>query len=43
MGKGKKVGKGKEGARGRKEKGREEREKGRGRKGAVRGYSPYQC
>ena len=40
VGKGKKGGKGKEGARGRKEKEREGREKGRGRKGTGRVYSP---
>jgi len=42
VGKGKKGGKVREGAKGRKEKGREGREKGRGRKKSGRGYSPYQ-
>jgi len=39
--KGKKGGRKREGARGRK-KGRERMENGRGKKGAGRGYSPYQ-
>jgi len=42
VGKKKKGGKEREGARGIKNKMREGREKGRGRKGAGRGYSPYQ-
>ena len=37
----KKGGKGREGARGRKKNGREGTEKGRRKKGAGRGYSPF--